>query len=198
MSKEKEILLGNIDACKQRIEKLSYSLNKNRPLFPLTTKTVAQLSDEQEESIDALILRYSQIVSMIQDQVFRGIAYIEQEDISHKSNRDKVLLMEKLGAIRSADEFGTAAVLRNKFAHHYPEAITERMNRLNLVIEEADFMITVFEDVLAFMRFKAAILIMTTTYPISSLGGRIIRLSSLQDQLSNIKLMRCSQLSKQK
>ena len=43
-----------------------------------------------------------------------------------------------------------------------------------------------------------AILIMTTTYPISSLGGRIIRLSSLQDQLSNIKLMRCSQLSKQK
>ena len=44
----------------------------------------------------------------------------------------------------------------------------------------------------------AAILIMTTTYPISSLGGRIIRLSSLQDQLSNIKLMRCSQLSKQK
>ena len=37
MSKEKEILLGNIDACKQRIEKLSYSLNKNRPLFPLTT-----------------------------------------------------------------------------------------------------------------------------------------------------------------
>ena len=154
MSKEKEILLGNIDACKQRIEKLSYSLNKNRPLFPLTTKTVAQLSDEQEESIDALILRYSQIVSMIQDQVFRGIAYIEQEDISHKSNRDKVLLMEKLGAIHSADEFGTAAVLRNKFAHHYPEAITERMNRLNLVIEEADFMITVFEDVLAFMRFK--------------------------------------------
>jgi len=54
---------------------------------------------EQEESIDALILRYSQIVSMIQDQVFRGIAYIEQEGISHKSNRDKVLLMEKLGAI---------------------------------------------------------------------------------------------------
>ena len=103
MSKEKEILLGNIDACKQRVEKLSYSLNKNRPLFPLTTKTVAQLSDEQEESIDALILRYSQIVSMIQDQVFRGIAYIEQEDISHKSNRDKVLLMEKLGAIHSAD-----------------------------------------------------------------------------------------------
>ena len=62
MSKEKEILLSNIDACKQRIEKLTYSLNKNRDLFPLTIKSVTYLSDEQDESIDALILRYSQIV----------------------------------------------------------------------------------------------------------------------------------------
>lgn len=154
MSKEKEILLGNIDACKQRIEKLTYSLNKNRALFPLTIKSVSHLSDEQEESIDALILRYSQIVAMIQDQIFRGIAYIEQEDLSNKSNRDKVLLMERLGAIRSADEFGTAAVLRNKFAHHYPETVTDRIARLNLVIEEADFVIGVFGEVLAFMRQK--------------------------------------------
>lgn len=119
------------------------------------------LSDEQEESIDALILRYSQIVAMIQDQIFRGIAYLEQEDLSNKSNRDKVLLMEKLGAIRSADEFGTAAVLRNKFAHHYPEAIKDRIARLNLVIEEADFVIGVFEDVLAFMRLKGHLTIPT-------------------------------------
>ena len=33
---------------------------------------------------------------MIQDQIFRGIAYAEQEDLSNKSNRDKVLLMEIL------------------------------------------------------------------------------------------------------
>jgi hypothetical protein len=121
MSKALEILLSHVNACGQRIEKLTYSLNKNRLLFPLTTERISSLSDEQEESIDALILRYSQSVAMIQDQLFRGIAYLEQEDLSNKSNRDKVLLMEKLGVIRSADEFGTAAVLRNKFAHHYPE-----------------------------------------------------------------------------
>ena len=154
MSKEKEILLSNIDACGQRIDKLTYSLNKNRHLFPLNVVAVSSLSDEQEESIDALILRYSQLVAMIQDQIFRGIGYIEQEDLSNKSNRDKVLLMEKLGAIRSADEFGTAAVLRNKFAHHYPEAVADRIARLNLVVEEADFVIGVFGEILAFMRRK--------------------------------------------
>lgn len=154
MSKEMEVLLSNVDACGQRIEKLTYSLNKNRALFPLSVESVGYLSDEQEESIDALILRYSQLVAMIQDQIFRGIAYVEQEDLSDKSNRDRVLLMEKLGAIRFADEFGTATVLRNKFAHHYPDAIVDRIARLNLVVEEADFVIGVFKEILAFMRRK--------------------------------------------
>ncbi len=149
-----EVLLSNVDACSQRIGKLAYSLNKNRVLFPLSIETVSHLSDEQEESVDALILRYSQSVAMIQDQIFRGIAYAEQEDLSDKSNRDKVLLMEKLGAIRSANDFGTAAVLRNKFAHHYPEAVTDRIARLNLVVEEADFVIEVFKELLAFMKRK--------------------------------------------
>jgi hypothetical protein len=95
---------------------------------------------------------------MIQDQLFRGIAYLEQEDLSNKSNRDKVLLMEKLGVIRSADEFGTAAVLRNKFAHHYPEETVEVIARLNLVVEEADFVISVFKELIFFLQRKGYLL----------------------------------------
>lgn len=154
MSKEIEILQSNVEACRQRIAKLAYSVNKNRELFPLDLDTVAKLTDEQEESIDALILRYAQSVSMIQDQIFRGIAYAEQEDLSDKSNRDKVMLMEKLGAIRSADEFGTAAILRNKFSHHYPEDARQRIDRLNLVVQEADFVIDVFYGITAFLERK--------------------------------------------
>jgi uncharacterized coiled-coil protein SlyX len=112
------------------------------------------LSDEEEESIDALILRYAQCVSMIQDQLFRGIAFVEQEDLSDKSNRDKTLLMEKLGAIRSAEDFGTAATLRNKFAHHYPEEAEARMERLNLVIAEAKFVIETFRDIARYLAHK--------------------------------------------
>lgn len=154
MRSELEMLLKNVEACGQRIEKLAYSLNKNRALFPLTVDGLARLSGEQEESIDALILRYSQSVAMIQDQIFRGIAYAEQEDVSDKSNRDTALLMEKLGAIRSANELGTAAVLRNKFAHHYPESVARRIERLNLVVQEAEFVIALFGELLAFMRRK--------------------------------------------
>ena len=154
MSSELEILRANIVACGQRIQKLSYSLNKSRVLFPMTREAVESLSDDQEESIDALILRYSQCVAMIQDRIFRGIAYVEKEDISDKSNRDTNLLMEKLGAIKSADDFGSAAVLRNKFAHHYPEEADIRIERLNLIIEEAAFVIGTFGDITRFLLRK--------------------------------------------
>jgi hypothetical protein len=155
MSKELTILLSNYAACAQRIAKLAYSLNKNLALFPLTVESAKHLTGEQEESIDALILRYSQSVAMMQDHLFRGIAYVEQEDVSDKSNRDKTLLMEKLGAIQSADEFGTAAILRNKFSHHYPEEADVRIERLNLVIQEAEFVMDAFQDMTSFLKRRA-------------------------------------------
>lgn len=154
MSGELALLRSNIAACAQRIDKLALSLHKTRMLFPLTLARVTTLSDDQEESIDALTLRYSQCVSMMQDQLFRGIAYAEQENLADKSNRDKALLMEKLGAIRSAEAFGTAAVLRNKFSHHYPESNEQRVERLNLVVREADYVIETFRDIKAFLKRK--------------------------------------------
>ncbi|MBI4986344.1 MAG: hypothetical protein HZC24_13645 [Rhodocyclales bacterium] len=154
MSGERDILRANIAACGQRVGKLVYSLAKSRPLFPMTQERIGNLTDDQEESIDALILRYSQCVSMIQDQIFRGIAYVEHEDIGDKSNRDRTLLMEKLGAIKSADAFGTAAALRNKFSHHYPEEAEVRIARLNLVVEEATYVVATFDELTRFLQRK--------------------------------------------
>lgn len=154
MSTERTILQANMSACQQRIEKLRTSLAKTEPLFPFTAASVAAMSGDQEEAVDALILRYSQCVSMIQDQIFRGIAYLEQEDIADKSNRDKALLMEKLGAIQSAEAFGSAALLRNKFAHHYPDQSRMRIERLNLVAAESRFVLTCFESIQHYLRRK--------------------------------------------
>ncbi|MDY7576151.1 hypothetical protein [Actimicrobium sp. CCI2.3] len=91
---------------------------------------------------------------MLQDQIFRGIAVAEQEDLSDKSNRDKTLLMEKLGVIRSADAFGSAAILRNKFSHHYPEKSKDQLNKLNLLIDESVFLIGVYDDALIYLTSK--------------------------------------------
>jgi uncharacterized protein YutE (UPF0331/DUF86 family) len=157
VSPETLLLLSSLQACRQRIAKLSFSLAKNQVLFPMALDTVTKLTEDQEESIDALILRYSQCVTMIQEQLFKGIAFLEQEDLSDKSNRDKTLLMEKLGAIQSAQEFGTAAMLRNKFAHHYPELNQARIDRLNLLPEESHFVIDTFKEIETYLETKKLI-----------------------------------------
>ena len=60
MKPEFELLQISWLACSQRIDKLKYSLSKNQALFPLALESLELITDSQEESIDALILRYSQ------------------------------------------------------------------------------------------------------------------------------------------
>lgn len=154
MKPESQLLIQSLQSCRQRMDKLKYSLRKNAEQFPLTAASVQRWTEDQEESMDALILRYSQCVTMVQEQLFKGIAYLEQEDISDKSNRDKTLLMEKLGAIASADEFGTAAMLRNKFAHHYPEVTQARLDRLNMLPAEAQHVLDTFDSIELYLKAK--------------------------------------------
>ena len=154
MSTAPVLLAASMQACVQRIAKLTQSVAKTRHLFPLTASMAATMTDDDEESLDALILRYSQCVSMIQDQVFRGIAYLEQEDISDKSNREKSLLMEKLGVIPSAEEIGTAAMLRNKFSHHYPDQSEARIARINLLAAECQVVFSAFDTITAYLHRK--------------------------------------------
>lgn len=135
MTKEQIILQSSLEACRQRTQKLRYSIDKNESLFPITLAQLTAFTSEQEESVDALILRYSQCVTMIQEQLFRGIAFLEQEDSSDKSNRDKTLLMEKLGAIQSA----------------------ARLEKLNLVMEEARFVLKCFDEITAYLARKGFI-----------------------------------------
>ncbi|MGH8603530.1 MAG: hypothetical protein ACREXR_12385 [Gammaproteobacteria bacterium] len=68
---------------------------------------------------------------IIEGRLFRGIAYLEQEDVTRLSRRDLTMLMEKLGAIGSADNWSRLSLLRNKLAHEYPMDAGKQAERLN-------------------------------------------------------------------
>jgi hypothetical protein len=113
---------------------------------------------KSKKSIDALLFRYSQCVAVIQDQIFRGIGLLEEEDLSDLSQRDKTNLMEKLGVIVSAIGFREAAVLRNKFAHHYTEESQQQLDKLNKVIVEAENVVKIFDHIVGYVAEKQLIL----------------------------------------
>lgn len=154
MGNEAKLLLASLSSCAERIRSLGYSLTKNQSIFPLDITTLERLSEDQKESVDAWILRYSQCVSLIQDQLIKGVLIAEQEDIVGKSNRDKGLLAEKFGAIKSAEDFSVAAVLRNKFAHFYPEQGRDQLAKLNTLVEESLYVMEVFASLSQYISEK--------------------------------------------
>lgn len=53
----------NLFSCGERIGSLKYSVEKTVGLFPMELDDFEHLTEDQKESIDAMILRYSQCVS---------------------------------------------------------------------------------------------------------------------------------------
>jgi hypothetical protein len=151
------LLTDALASCSERTKSLVYSVNKNRSLFPIELSDLKKITEDQKESIDALLFRYSQCVAVIQDQIFRGIGLLEEEDLSDLSQRDKTNLMEKLGVIVSASGFREAAVLRNKFAHHYPEESQQQLDKLNKIIVQAEKVVEIFDHIVGYVAEKQLI-----------------------------------------
>jgi len=105
------ILESKIYATASAADRLVYSIGRisNLELTPLTREKLSALTDSDMEVMDAFIYRYGSLVANIQDAIFKSIAEVEQEPTATMSNRDKTNLMERLGALPSAQVFSSIA-----------------------------------------------------------------------------------------
>jgi hypothetical protein len=148
------ILKAKIEVTAGVADRLAYSVKRVRSLglAPLTLAKLAALGDGEMEVLDAFIYRYGSLVSNIQDSIFKSIGEAEQEPVNAMSNRDKVNLMEKLGALPSATEFASLAVIRNKLMHDYPEEAQKQIDRMNFIIDEAPRLLSLFLGIAGYVR----------------------------------------------
>jgi hypothetical protein len=98
-----KILTENLTASAKVAQRLLWSCEKVSHLLPLDADKVDDLTDEQEESLDALLQRFNSLTAMVQDHITRGILTLEEEDVSKKSQRGRRELMERLGALKLAN-----------------------------------------------------------------------------------------------
>ena len=128
-----KILTENLTASAKVVKRLLWSCERVADLLPLDAEKIDLLTDEQEERFDALLLRFNSLTAMVQDHITRGILTLEEEDVSKKSQRDRRILMERLGALKPEMNFGTLAELRNRIAHFYPDENAKQAEILNEV-----------------------------------------------------------------
>ena len=140
------ILEAKIYATASAADRLVYSMGrvKNLGLAPLTMEKLSVLTDAEMEVMDAFIYRYGSLVANIQDAIFKSIGEVEQEPVTTMSNRDKINLMERLGALPSAQEFSSIAYIRNKLMHDYPEEAQKQLDRMNFIATESPRLVEIF------------------------------------------------------
>lgn len=112
-------------------ERLRRSLAELGARMPFTEATLDALDPAGEDALDAFLKRYEQLVDLVENRLFRGLALLEGEDVQDKSKRDLALLMAKFGVISDADRWSAASMLRNKLTHDYPDAGETRAERVN-------------------------------------------------------------------
>ncbi len=68
--------------------RLKKSVDRIDVLFPLDEVSIANLTDDQQESLDAFVHRFSSLAASVQDHVGRALLAAEEEDLSDASRKD--------------------------------------------------------------------------------------------------------------
>lgn len=115
-------------ACARRLVRSQQMLAAQ---FPLSPATIRSLTAEVEDDLDAFLKRYEQLVTAIQEELFTSVAILGGEDIRRLARREVSELMERLGALPSADRFRVLVAIRNRIAHVYPDDSDRQARNLN-------------------------------------------------------------------
>ncbi|MDO9429520.1 MAG: hypothetical protein Q7T93_22190 [Methylobacterium sp.] len=145
-----QLLAEYLAAANKIARRLQWSQERVARLMPLVATGIASLSDEDEERLDAFLLRFNSLTALVQDHITRALLRAEEEDIKDRSKKDQRLLMEKLGALHPRLAFGTLAELRNRIAHHYPDDAGRQAEILNEVHGRSGDLIEGYDSILAY------------------------------------------------
>lgn len=108
--------LDALAALEHAAANLDFTLQRVRPLMPLTASTVATLAAEDRERLDALAARFARCQQMA-GVAFKALALAEAEPQARFI--DLLALMQKRGLIDSIEAWDTQRDLRNEAGHTY-------------------------------------------------------------------------------
>lgn len=154
--REEELLRDSLAAAKAIAARLARSLEELRPLMPLGPERLGRLDEAAERSLDALMKRYEQLVTTLQDQVFEAVVAVTGGPPGGGklvSRRDYAEFMEKLGVIGSAAGHRQMVEARNRLAYLYPSLPTVQARHVNDALALAPELLADCERAL---RFAAA------------------------------------------
>ncbi len=119
-------------------KRMMFAKNKISQLFPLTTESYQELTEEQITYSDQLIYRFSKLQDTIGNKLFPLILEGLHEDIENLPFIDIISKVEKLGLIKNANQWLLLREIRNIVTHEYPSQVDFIVDGLNQLNEQVD------------------------------------------------------------
>ncbi len=107
--------------CQRHLHHLRHALNAVQHALPMTAEALRALNDEAVQDWDQLVLRFTKLQDAMGSRLFPAALDVLQESFEDRPMIDKLHRLEKLGYVRDVAEWNQLRVIRNRFAHDYPE-----------------------------------------------------------------------------
>ena len=134
--------------------RLAASVDRVAPLFPLDAERVVRLTADEEEQLDAFLLRFASLAAAVQDHVGRALLLAEEESLAEASRKDQRLMLEKLGALKPELGFDAIAKLRNRLVQSYPDDPERHADVLNEAYAKSPDLLWGLDGLIAYVMLK--------------------------------------------
>lgn len=141
-----------INVCEIHSQRMKYALEKSESQFPLNEEKYQQLSFDNLSYLDQLIFRFSKLQDSMGNRLFPAILENLGEDIEGKPFIDLLTKMEKLNLLDNHKQWLKLRETRNLVTHEYPFFTPEIIEGLNLLIEQAEILETIWKNLFQFSK----------------------------------------------
>ncbi len=121
--------------CERHLHHLKHALASMGAALPATAASLADMDDETVQDWDQFVLRFTKLQDAMGARLMPAVLEYLQEPYADRPMLDKLHRLERLGYLPSVDQWGLLRVIRNRFAHDYPQDDALKAAYLNEAVQ---------------------------------------------------------------
>ena len=112
----------------------------------ISLETFKRFSKIQLFSCEVIIFRFAKLQDLIGNKLFRSFLYYDGYIVQDKSYFEILKEIENSGII-DIDRWTILRKVRNSISHEYPEDESEKIEHLNMILKEIDYLFEIVENI---------------------------------------------------
>ncbi|SHK11191.1 hypothetical protein SAMN05444280_1725 [Tangfeifania diversioriginum] len=147
LSEKRDKLNEAVQLCTIHCQRMSFAWEKIKIHFPLDREKYIRLKPEELSFFDQLIFRFSKLQDSMGGRLFPAILENLGEEVKRLPFIDRLVKLEELEIITSADDWILLRETRNIVTHEYPFITDEVIQGLNLLSKHYQLITEIWEEV---------------------------------------------------